>query len=107
MTTKSERKPRKKLFRPKWNDDDEGNWNPDTGAIGIMLFANSVQVWSAAQMRETSVAEAAGVFNCDPRIIIEAVEAHPWLFFAGRSSAEPSFATDDDYSKLFIEHEGE
>lgn len=81
----------------RWASDDDG-WDTDTGAPGIGLFAKAIQVWSTGQLRPTSLAEAARVFNCDPARVIEAVEFHPFMYFSG---------PDDDYTRRLIEHDGE
>ena len=74
-------------------------WDLDTGAPGIGLFGNAVQVWAVMQnRRQVSVAEAARAFNVPPERIVEAVEEHSWMFLSG---------SDFDPAARFIEHEGE
>lgn len=83
-----------------WDDwaSNDMEWDADTGAPGLTSFGNAVQKWSVMQCRRTSVAEAARTFNCLPSRIVEAIDAHPWMFVEG---------PDDDFEKLMIEHEGE
>lgn len=73
--------------------EDDGDGKP-----GIVQFGNALQVWSVMQERPTSVAEAAVAFNCEPLMIIEAVNDHNWMLLTG---------PDDDFTKLMIEHDGE
>lgn len=77
---------------------ERDRWDQETGAPGISLFGNALQVWSFMQEGKTSVAEAAITFMVSPERIIEAVEEHAWMFLEG-DRADPA--------KLFIEHEGE
>lgn len=80
-----------------WSKGD--SWDHDTGAPEIHEFANAVQHWAIFQNREkVTVAEAAAAFNCDPARIVEAVDVHHWMYRTG---------PDDDFTKMFIEHEGE
>ncbi len=82
----------------KWAEEHRG-WDQKTGAPGIGLFSNAVQVWALMQPEQSvSVARAARVFNVDPQRICEAVQWHVWMFLAGPT---------DDYTKLMIEHDGE
>lgn len=81
----------------KWADE-QTEWDTDTGAPGIELFGDAVQVWSVSQLRPTSVADAARAFNIAPERIVEAVEEHYWMLLDGPA---------DDYERLMIEHEGE
>ncbi len=91
------------MAETRWQDepfgeDDEG-WNLDgSGRVGLMTFANAVQVWATYQDRPCSIKDAAEAFNCRPQKILDAVEGHPWLFVSG---------PDDDHAKMMIEHEGE
>lgn len=88
--------------------DDEDGWDQENALIGVMTFANAVQVWSIYQSGvggttqerrgATSVRQAATAFNVPPAMIIGAVKAHHWMFLTGPR---------DDYDKLIIEHEGE
>lgn len=80
--------------------DDDGWDVGDTGQVGISLFGNAIQVWSAFQQRndDVTIAEAAVAFRCTPQMVRAAVDAHPWMFVAG---------PDDDFSKQTIEHDGE
>lgn len=80
-----------------WADQALG-WDDETGAPGISLFNNAVQVWAVAQQRSVSVAEAARAFNISPERIVEAVKEHYWMYLDG---------PPDDYEHLMIEHEGE
>ena len=81
---------------------DDDTWNhEDDGKIGVSLFGNAVQVWAimnANSGRPTTVATAADAFFVSPLMIIEAIEAHAWMFITG---------PDDDFTKMQIEHEGE
>lgn len=82
----------------RWADDDDG-WDPATGAPSKAHFAGAIQVWSALNDHETSVADAARVFNCDPARIIEVIdEGYAWMYLTGPR---------DDYERLIIQHEGE
>jgi hypothetical protein len=81
----------------RWAAEDD-RWDQDTGAPGISLFGNAVQVWSTMQSEAVSVAAAARAFNVEPSRIIEAVNAHYWMFLSG---------PEDDYARLMIEDEGE
>lgn len=80
-----------------WADERTG-WDTETGAPGIALFNNAIQVWAVAQQRPVSVADAARAFNVSPERIVEAVEEHYWMFLEG---------IPGDYEYLMIEHEGE
>lgn len=73
-----------------WASERTG-WDEETGAPGIVLFGNAVQVWSWMQDRPTTVAEAARAFNVAEGRIMQAVHAHYWMFLDGD----------------VIEHEGE
>jgi hypothetical protein len=81
---------------------DDDSWNhEDDGKIGVSLFGNAVQVWAmfnANSGRPTTVAAASDAFFVSPLMIIEAVNAHSWMFITG---------PDDDFTKMQIEHEGE
>lgn len=81
----------------RWAADRQG-WDTETGAPGIALFNNAVQVWAISQMRPVSVADAARAFNIAPERVVEAVEEHYWMFLEG---------SPGDYENLMIEHEGE
>ena len=59
--------------------DDCLGWNHHTGAPGVVLFGNAVQVWSIAQGRDVTVQEAALAFNVEPKLIRQAVDDHPWM----------------------------
>lgn len=72
-------------------------WDQDTGKPGIALFGNAIQVWSILNGRK-SVADAAVAFNCSPQMVAAAVKHHYWMLLVGRG---------DDFSKVFIEHDGE
>lgn len=79
----------------RWQDqpfaDDDDGWDTDTGRVGLMTFANAIQVWSTFQDRDCTIDEAAKVFNCAPTKVAAAVKGHPWMFLNGST----------------IEHEGE
>lgn len=78
---------------------DPSRWDSNTAAPGIWQLANAIQVWSAFQNRPTSVAEAAGAFNCDPLRVIEAIdEGGPFMCLEGPR---------DNWDLLLIEHDGE
>lgn len=82
----------------RWGAEDD-TWNLETGHHpGIHLVANAIQAWACFQEGPTSVADAARVFNIEPIRVIEAIEAHYWMFLEGPR---------DDYTHLMIEHEGE
>lgn len=81
----------------KWAADDEA-WDTETGAPGIVLFGNALQVWSLMQRHPVSVADASRAFNLSAARIIEAVEDHYWMLLTGPR---------DDYERLMIEHDGE
>lgn len=71
-----------KLVDPKlesWASDPEA-WDQNSGMPGISLFANALQVWSMMQDHNTSLTEAATVFNVSVERIREAVEYHYWMF---------------------------
>lgn len=63
-------------------------WSVETGAPSIDMFANAVQVWSIAQDRDVTVQEAALVFNVEPKLIVQAVEWHPWMFIGAGDRIE-------------------
>lgn len=66
-----------------WADDDLG-WDHDTGAPGLTLFSNALQVWCAMQDRtDVTVDEAAVAFKVTPRQIKQAVNAHYWMYLEG------------------------
>ena len=76
-------------------------WASIDGKIGVSLFGNAIQVWAmlnANAGKHSSVADAAAAFSVEPLMIIEAVNAHYWMFITG---------PDDDFTKMQIEHEGE
>jgi hypothetical protein len=83
----------------RWADDEIG-WDQDTGAPGITLLGNALQVWSLMQDvgEEISVADAAAAFKVAPARIVEAVEDHFWMYLEGPRDA---------FEKLMICHEGE
>jgi len=84
-----------------FGSDPEG-WNhEDDGKVGIILFSNAVQVWAIRNFEAgntTTVRTAAQAFCCDDQMIVEAVKYHPWMLLEG---------PQDDFTKLYIEHEGE
>lgn len=65
---------------------------------GIVITGNAIQLWATRQTDVVSVADAMKVFNMPGHKIIEAVDAHYWMFLAGPR---------DLYSKLMIHLEGE
>lgn len=65
-----------------WAQERTG-WDQETGAPGIALFNNAVQVWSVMQGRPTTVAEAAQAFQVPESRIIEAVNEHYWMYLDG------------------------
>lgn len=77
--------------------DQDDRWDQETGKPGIALFGNAVQVWSILNGRK-SVAEAAAAFNCPPQMVAAAVKQHYWMLLVG---------CGDDFTKVFIEHDGE
>lgn len=97
----------------------------DRGECGFppSMLSNAVQLWSCMQGPRVSVAQAARAFNCEPALIVEAVRAHHWMFLesAGgaliddpdREGAVRDLAGDalpasiDDFSAVYIGHEGE
>jgi len=82
----------------RWGGEDD-SWNLETGGHpGIALVGNAIQVWAAFQDNSPSVAQAAASFNLEAIRVIEAVEAHYWMFLEGPR---------DDYTRLMIQQEGE
>jgi hypothetical protein len=97
----------------------------DRGECGFppSTLSNAVQLWSCMQGPRVSVAQAARAFNCQPALIVDAVRAHHWMFLESprgvliddpeREGAARDLAGDalpaaiDDYSAVFIGHEGE
>lgn len=80
---------------------DVDGWDHDTGKPGIQTFGNAIQVWAILNSeagRPSTVAAAAEAFSVAPRMVLEAVAAHYWMYLEG---------PDDDYTKMRIEHEGE
>lgn len=77
---------------------DPSRWDEDTGAPGIALFGNAIQVWSCMQSGDTSVAQAAAAFNVSPERIEQAVNEHYWMYLGRNSEADGT---------PIIEHEGE
>lgn len=75
-------------------------WAADDDPTGLRLrnISNAIQAWSWLQGRETTLGEAATVFNLTPERVIEAISDHPWMYLAG-DPARPVFQT--------IEHEGD
>jgi hypothetical protein len=69
----------------------------EVGLIGTQ-FVGALSCWVWMQQRDVTVAEAANVFNITPEIVVEAVNAHPWMFLAGAEGAGPELQ--------FIEHDG-
>lgn len=80
-----------------WAEEADG-WDTETGAPGIILFGDALQVWSISQNHPVSVADAARAFNISPARIVEAVEDHHWMLLVGPRH---------DYERLMIEHDGE
>lgn len=60
--------------------DNEWAWNHETGAPGIALFSNAVQVWAVAHGGEVTVSAAALAFNVKPELIRQAADDHPWMY---------------------------
>jgi hypothetical protein len=81
---------------------DDDTWNhEDDGKIGVSLFGNAIQVWATFNTKAGLVATVGGAalaFSVEPQMVIEAVNAHYWMFITG---------PDDDFTKMHIEHEGE
>jgi len=80
-----------------WADDAHG-WDYQTGAPGIGLFGNTVQVWSVLQPEPVTVGDVVRAFSVRTRMVVEAIEAHPWMLLAG-DPTRPVFQT--------IEHDGD
>lgn len=60
-------------------------WDQKTGRPGIEDFADAVQMWSILQNRtDTTIEEAAAVFNVPIEMVRQAVEDHPWMFLEGK-----------------------
>ncbi|WP_431860058.1 hypothetical protein [Azospirillum sp.] len=100
-----------------WNvgEDGEGDGNP-----GMRLAGRAIQFWSACQDGDTTVGAAAAAFRMPPRLVAEAVHAHPWMFLVTPDRILPKEAENLlgetvaaplpdglDYAALVIEHEGE
>ena len=80
-------------------EDGYDGWDSNTGKPGLGLFGNAIQVWSSQNWKSRpTVASAAATFNCTAQEIIDAVEAHHWMYLEGPS---------DDPGRMTIEHEGE
>lgn len=61
-------------------DNDDGHWNNDGSQLcSVSLFADAVQVWSHAQGRDTTINEAALVFNVTPELIKKTIDYHPYI----------------------------
>lgn len=80
-----------------WSDNDH-EWDPENFRIGIIQFADAIQVYSLSQPQQTSLAEVCRIFRCDRQKVIEAVDAHPWMLWSG---------PDDLDTMRMIEHDGE
>ena len=80
-----------------WASDPDA-WDTETGKPGIMLFSSALQVWALQQPERVSVSQASEAFKVPPQAIVEAVEEHCWMLLVG---------TEDDFDKLYIEHDGE
>lgn len=65
-------------------ETDDDDWDRETGKPGIGLFANALSVWSTMQNRDTTVEEAAVVFNVPVEMVRTAVEWHPWMLLEGK-----------------------
>lgn len=102
---------------PAWAEDPDG-WDHDTDAPGIGLFGRAIQVWSAMQPTEPTVADAAAAFHVDPVRVAEAVINHPWMFLVDEDgdlvggegddgTAQPLPGPGADYGRITICHEGE
>lgn len=90
-----------KLSPPYFNPADEDCWDIETGKPGIMQFASAVQVWCMMNFRvdqEISVNDVAKSFDVPATMVAKAVEEHPWMFLSG---------AEDDYTKMYIQHDGE
>lgn len=72
---------------------DDADFFDEEGKPTLTLFANAVQIWSYAQQRQVTVAEAAQAFRVPESVIVRAVEGHFWMFIVGDPPC--------------IEHEGE
>jgi hypothetical protein len=78
---------------------EEDGWDHETGAPGIILFSNAVQVWTRCQKYQpVSFADVAEAFNVPGKLVVEAVDFHPWLSLYG---------SGDDFKTTFVEHLGE
>jgi hypothetical protein len=87
-----------------WGRDDYGFAD---GVPGAALGGSAVQVWAILQGRKVTVAEAAAAFNLDPRLVLEAVAANPWLYAAEDGAPIHGAPSGLDPSRLTIEHDGE
>jgi hypothetical protein len=60
-------------------------WDQETGRPGIEDFADAIQTWSILQNRtDTTIEEAAAVFNVPIEMVRQAVEHHPWMVLEGK-----------------------
>lgn len=72
----------------------------DEAGIPFEDFITALAVWGWMRPGgQPTVREAGNIFNVSDQVIINAVKAHPWLFFSGDE--------DDDPTELKIEFEGE
>jgi len=92
----------------KYFGPEEESWNVGTcGRVGISLFGKALQVWSTFAAEECedlngiSVQQAASTFHCDPEMIIEAVEDHPWMYLWSLDEE------DENPAQIYIDHDGE
>lgn len=72
-------------------ESKNGGWDLETGMPTSAYFGNALQVWSLAQDRPVTVAEAALAFNVTPALIRECIDDDSWMYLDGE----------------WIEHDGE
>lgn len=78
---------------------EDDTWNIEIdGNPGVMLVARALHVWTTCQPGEVSVSDVTTAFRLPPSMVVEAVEAHPWMLLVGPR---------DDFRRLMIEHDGE
>lgn len=86
---------------------DDHSWNvgeschgDDSGRPGVMIFAQALQVWSSLQADtlNITVRQTADAFFVTPALIVQAVDAHPWMCWE---------RTAGDVETWVIGHDGE
>jgi hypothetical protein len=76
-------------------DNFEEGWSYAGDESGLYWsdFGAALQYWSLMQFRDTTVAEAAAVFNVSPDLIVSAILDNAWLDVTGDHKTPPTERT--------------